>query len=72
MELMIDQTAQVVASGVGVVWVLLWSLGFYTELGSDRQSPVRMGFYLSVAAVGLWMVMTIAVLAIGYAVIWLF
>lgn len=61
----VQTTVEQMAAGVGCVWLLLWVLMTYSELDTDRESPVRMGLWLSVAILGVWLVISIAVVALG-------
>lgn len=66
---MIDYWGPVAGIGACVVWTALWAMASYSELDSEeRESPVRMGFYLAILAMGVWVVLTAAILGIGWVV----
>jgi len=54
--------------GVGVVWLLLWIFASYTELDSERDSPLKMGFYLSSISIALWAAITLCVAFLGWVI----
>lgn len=59
---------QIIPVGLVAIWFFSWVAMTYSELDTDREQPARLGFWFSVAIVGLWSVITIVVLGIGYIV----
>lgn len=66
--MMSEVTPLMVASGALALWTVMWVAFSYSERGSDRPT-IRMGAWLATAAIGLWLILSIAVLAVGYLLV---
>lgn len=65
---MIGTVLPVLVIGLAAAWILLWSVAYYYERDTNRESPVRMAFYLSALAVGGWVAISVLVGLVGGAV----
>jgi len=65
---MLGNTLYMTGIGMAVAFVLLWAGMAYTELGSDRNGPLKMGFYLAALALGSWAVLTLFIAIVGWGV----